>query len=572
MDQASIGIIGAGYGGSIMAARLAQALQGGRHRIVVLEKGNDLHWKGPGDHLFDPKSTYKQQNEFNTGFLQSQDPTYQSQIYHFYQDQNDLLKPSMRIAAGKGIGGGSLINGAASMRAPTDSFEQMDDTGRRRWPKAFTRKFLDPYYKKVEDFLHVQQLYWKKGSGHPDWAIATRRDYVFAQGCLKAGFSAQPIRVALGDCRNCGWCYTGCAFDSKLAMNYPKLARSLGVQFYTQCDVQWIAPAGARGYVVTYRDNRSGGTKRELECQMVILAAGSVGTSSILLRSQALGHFPGNRTLGEQVGRNLSSAGDHFLGGIVDKKYTLNNFEGKVVNAATLAFWEQYRSLSASEKPKNEHLRFVIESFSLQPWLTIWGLPAQLSKADKPGATGRNSINPTTPLWGKAFKDVLDNHATRVMSTLVLGVDQAEGHVKLRPAAVTGPAGQAIPVKELVRNGLAVPSVEWPKTHPKTEAMWAAAVGKSKLIYEALGGEILADTYRDNGIVTAPHAVGGCVMADSIKHGVVDDRGQLFNNPNLFIADGSMMPPIGINPYLSIAAVAERNAELLQKELATRLV
>lgn len=554
MDKVSICVVGAGYGGSIMAARLAEVLnqtgQAAKHKIWVLEKGYDFH-------NFDPKGTHKERNEFGVAFKHTQDPAYQSRIYSFYNDLSpeSLLsgKPTMRIAAGKGVGGGSLINGAASLRAPTESFFQTDDSGRKRWPSVYTRAALDPYYAKVEQFLNVQKLSWTKGGG-PDWAVATRRDYVFAQGCLKAGYTAQPIRVALKNCVNCGWCYTGCPFNAKSAIDYPSLAKALGAEFHTQCDVLWVAPAGAKGgYVVEYRDGRSGNAVKQLECQILVLSAGSVGTSGILLRSQYLDKFTGTRGLGEQVGRNLSASGDHFLGGIVGPQYQLNNYQGKVVNASTFSFWKDHR--------------FIIESFSLQPWLAVWGLPAQMSKADKPAATGRNSIDPTTPLWGHAFKQVLVNHASRVMSMLVLGIDQAEGRVALRGANL--PLGLA--KSEIVRNNLVVPSVEWPKTHPKTEQMWATAVTAARKIYEALDGEILADTYRDQGVVTGPHSVGGCVMADSKAHGVCDANGEVFDNPNLFIADGSVMPPIGVNPYLSIAAVAERNAELLQKSLLKRL-
>ena len=58
------------------------------------------------------------------------------------------------------------------------------------------------------------------------------------------------------------------------------------------------------------------------------------------------------------------------------------------------------------------------------------------------------------------------------------------------------------------------------------------------------------------------HAVGGCPMGRSPESGVVDQYGQVFGYPGLSVADGSVLPgPVGPNPSLTIAAVADRSAE-----------
>ena len=51
-------------------------------------------------------------------------------------------------------------------------------------------------------------------------------------------------------------------------------------------------------------------------------------------------------------------------------------------------------------------------------------------------------------------------------------------------------------------------------------------------------------------------------MGESDQTGVVDPWGQVFNHPGLHVADGSVMPgPVGPNPSLTIAALADRFAE-----------
>ena len=56
-------------------------------------------------------------------------------------------------------------------------------------------------------------------------------------------------------------------------------------------------------------------------------------------------------------------------------------------------------------------------------------------------------------------------------------------------------------------------------------------------------------------------------MAEDSINGVVDANCQVFGNPNLYIVDGSVIPsPLGVNPSLTIAAVAEKVSDhIVQK-------
>jgi len=47
-------------------------------------------------------------------------------------------------------------------------------------------------------------------------------------------------------------------------------------------------------------------------------------------------------------------------------------------------------------------------------------------------------------------------------------------------------------------------------------------------------------------------------MGESPDKGVVDFKGEVFGYPNLFVADGSVVPAnLGVNPSLTITALAE---------------
>jgi hypothetical protein len=74
-------------------------------------------------------------------------------------------------------------------------------------------------------------------------------------------------------------------------------------------------------------------------------------------------------------------------------------------------------------------------------------------------------------------------------------------------------------------------------------------------------GRYMKPTYRN---VSAAHPLGGCRMADSKDFGVVDHRCEVFGYEGLFCMDSSAIPTsLGVNPSLTISAVAERACEQL---------
>ena len=64
--------------------------------------------------------------------------------------------------------------------------------------------------------------------------------------------------------------------------------------------------------------------------------------------------------------------------------------------------------------------------------------------------------------------------------------------------------------------------------------------------------------------LVTPHPLGGCGMGVDAGSGVVDQKGEVFGYRNLFVLDGAIIPrPLGVNPSRTIAALAERNAQLI---------
>jgi cholesterol oxidase len=99
----------------------------------------------------------------------------------------------------------------------------------------------------------------------------------------------------------------------------------------------------------------------------------------------------------------------------------------------------------------------------------------------------------------------------------------------------------------------------------KSRKVFDKAIAKAKEIMESLGGELLiTEPYQEMGEVITVHPLGTCRMAVDKSDGVIDSNCQVFGNPNLYIVDGSVIPsPLGVNPSLTIAAIAERASDYI---------
>ena len=71
--------------------------------------------------------------------------------------------------------------------------------------------------------------------------------------------------------------------------------------------------------------------------------------------------------------------------------------------------------------------------------------------------------------------------------------------------------------------------------------------------------------------VITVHPVGGAPMGRDPAAGVCDAYGEVFGYPGLYIADGAAMPgPVGANPSLTIAALADRHVHPAAGEAGRR--
>jgi cholesterol oxidase len=70
---------------------------------------------------------------------------------------------------------------------------------------------------------------------------------------------------------------------------------------------------------------------------------------------------------------------------------------------------------------------------------------------------------------------------------------------------------------------------------------------------------------------TTAHILGGCCMGNSAETGVIDHRHRIFGYEGLYVIDGSAVSAnVGVNPSLTICALAERAMTFIPNKLTTK--
>jgi len=564
-------VVGSGFGGSVTAYRLAEA----GLRVCVLERGRAYP---PGSF---PRSPYRMARNF-------WDPT--SGLHGLYDFWSFRWLDAL---VASGLGGGSLIYANVLLRKDERWFvtEDLRDGGVEHWP--VTRADLDPHYDRVERMLRPTPY----PIDHPPYA-ATAKTRAFREAAERTGREwflpglavtfgndeeaprpGAPIREAEPNlhgeprftCRLVGECDFGCNFGSKNSLDFTYLsaAERAGADIHTRCEVRVIEPREGGGYaigLIHHPEDREGEpvdlfdpalVRHRVTADRLVLAAGTLGTVRLLLRnrsafprmSRRLGtRFCGNGDLLTFAVKPNEQAGGARVPRVIDPSY------GPVITIAVRV---------ADARDGGEGRGFYLEDAGFPDWLA-WSL--QLLEA--PGNLWRMRSEALRLARERLRRDRY-RHTGRsaVLARLFGGSELSAGVLPLLGMGRDVPDGRMY----LRHNHL---QVDWRKGRrralpgPGASGPYFDRVrGVSREFATALGARFRDDPIWFLGRVITVHPLGGCPMARDARDGVVSPSGEVFGYPGLHVADGSIMPgPVGANPSLTIAALADRFADAVLEE------
>jgi cholesterol oxidase len=394
-------------------------------------------------------------------------------------------------------------------------------------------------------------------------------------------------------CERQGRCNVGCLPGARNTLNKQLMAAIHGtfrgdppqlggfLDLWPLIEVGLLRALPDGGYAIDYQRRDPTKPRRTEEgtvyADKVILAAGCVGTTELLLRCRQEGSIPG---LSERVGYGFSTNGD-YISFLPRTRYKTSLTRGPVTTS--------YAHFNTPEAgPNSDPQKFhTIEDQGIPRALASLighGVPLlrSLSKGRRRRlfiayAVGRYALS-RLPAYVRAF---VRNKETRqdqfvsedewtmdMMCAVGMGRDKALGRFRLG-------SGRRDTHLRLERTD----GVEFFQDPIYTEidatlARFAKELSddpEARFENPFLGpGAQLAGGRS----VTLTHPLGGCVMANTADGGVVDAYGRVFDTTSgdvrgdLYIADGSVVPTaLGVNPSLTISAVALRTADHIVGEI-----
>jgi cholesterol oxidase len=535
-------VIGSGYGGAIAASRMARA---GRS-VCVLERGEE--WQ-PGDYPDTPVE----------GFREIQIDSPERHIGSRTGLFDFRVNPDISVLIGCGLGGTSLINANVVLPPEPDVFRTDD------WPEALRADLDDGFADGIRRATEMLRPVPYPETAPP---LTKLRALEKSARHMGARFYRAPIAVTFADgvnhvgveqraCNLCGDCVSGCNHGAKntLLMNYLPDACNHGAELFTGAAVRRVERRGGR-WLVHYEEIDAGRERFDapplfVAADVVILAAGALGSTEILLRSHAAGlplsdrlgeHFTGNGDVlgfaynadeevnGVGIGRALDRAGPGpCITGIIDRRDCQPFTEGMVIEEGVIP-----APLS------------VLMPAALAAAAAAIGQDTDQGLRDYAGERLREA--------GSLLAGAAAGAVRNTQTFLVMTHDDAAGRLHLEDDRLR---------------------IDWPGVG--TQAAFRRANDNLAEATRALGGTYVhSPTWIEqmrHSVVTV-HPLGGCGMADTAERGVVDHKGRVFAGPSgdavhdgLYVCDGAVIPrSVGVNPLLTISALAERCSALLARD------
>jgi choline dehydrogenase-like flavoprotein len=536
-DRYDVVVVGAGAGGGVAAHVLAAA----GLEVLVVERGDALgNDQVAPDHLRNHRLA---RLGHNTGPSLSGNPRV------LVTDEGpELVSPAdpgwNNVAMT--LGGGTRVWGAQAWRmSPIDfrmatTYGEPDGSTLADWPISYDD--LEPYYGRAEWALGV--------AGEPGHAHAGPRSrgyplppvplgaagHRLASGAQRLGWptAAVPLMINTAPfggraaCARCSQCIGfACPVDAKTGAHNSVLVDAVASGRCTVLVGTRVArvltgpPGRARGVVLVAEDGAGGG--REVLARAVVLSAGAIETARLLLIS-GMG--------GPLVGTSLQ--GHTYVGAVGLFDEPVADGAGPGPSIATCRFLHGNASFVGGGMLADEFVKTptVFWHTALDPSVPRWGAANKVAMRDGYCRTA-HVMGPIQELPNGASRVELDHTVT---DHLGLPVARLSGH--------------SHPDDYLASSFLAERALEWMEASGAAK-FWSWPRAKSQPRLSA-----------------GQHQAGTCRMGTDPATSVCDPTATLHDFTNVVLADGSVhVTNAGINPALTIMALAWRSAEALASRL-----
>jgi len=428
----------------------------------------------------------------------------------FYRGAFSVGNVSIPIFVGRLFGGSTAINGGTCFRTPPWVLERWcDEAG----TDEFSEEAMAPWFERVEQFLEVQPS--------PREQIGPTGE-LMARGCEALGWSHFPIRRNAPGCDGKGFCNFGCRTDARRGTNisYVPAALEKGAMCLTGARVDRVLVEGGRA--VGVEATGPSGRRVRVRGHAVVLAGGAIPTPLLLL-GQGLANGSA------QVGRNLSLHPSIGFATVVD---------------------EDVRGYAHVPQGYgcDQFLRDGILVMNAQPDFNVTGV--------------------VFPFTGQRLMELVDRIDHLAMFALLVRDASPNGRVWRDVGgmpAITyniGAADVATMHRAMVYTGEMMRAAGATRVYP-------LLAGAKPIVSEREFDAFRRASLRPNDFVwTSYHPLGTCKMGRDPKTSVVDAAHETHDVKGLFIVDGSTVPgPLGVNPQLTIMAMATRAAEKIAERM-----
>ncbi|WP_338770092.1 GMC family oxidoreductase N-terminal domain-containing protein [Bernardetia sp. ABR2-2B] len=533
-------IIGSGYGGSIAASRLSRLGK----KVCLLERGKEyLTGEFP-----DSSSKALPHTQLHYGDIHLGSKT---GLYDFWASKD------INVVKGCGLGGGSLVNANVSIRPENWVLE--DET--------FPKEIREEVHYKESDLnqgfeLATQML---KPNPYPSSFPKLKKLEAFKESARKLNLpfklaninvnfdinGKNHVGVEQKPCNMCGNCSMGCNQGAKntTMINYLPDAVTHGASIFTQTSVQYVEKNQTE-WVVHFDILETDATHKNMfvRAKTVILAAGTLGSTEIMLRSKQKGLQVSN-----QIGKHFSGNGD-----AVSQAY---NTSVEINGISTLKpnskdpVGPSITGIIDIKDAENLEQQMLMEEGTIAQIMSSW-LPFTVSgfAATTGVRDSKIDIHQIKRRWQTILQGTHKGATQNTQTLLVMGHDDAGGVLSLK------------------NNSL---HMEWESI--RTHENQKLANERMHEHTKTLGGTYVpSPTWNKffKYVATTAHPLGGCAMGEEAQKGVVNHKGQVFSSEegkavydNLYVADGAILPrSLGSNPLLTISALAERICRIMAKE------